>query len=230
MYKFGKADGTADGVSTVNLSDNGKAQERSAAKSAKRGRQGELTAPTLLDAIYQAVQERPNIRSAALYQEMLGDRDLAPLLPNARAFRGHVAAIRDQIDNDRWEPARMDPDDARLVLEVVGRMRQVQAPYEARQRELLLDESSDPRGRRILAEQMARMQEKGLMPFWVTPRVAKWIARLRRWIPDLEGAGAYVLPAWWYAAREARGASTADLDEKMAEIAARRWRKKESDE
>jgi hypothetical protein len=210
--------------------DSGKVIGDKAAMSAKTGRQGETLDPRLIDAIYREVQQRPTIKSAALYREMTADRELAPLLPNERAFRGHVADARRHIEHGRWSPVDADDEEARLVLPVIGRMRQVQEPLNARAHELLADETTDPRGRRVLAEQVARMQQKGLMPFWVTPRVAKWIARLRRWIPDLEGAGDYVLPAWMYAAREARGAPFDDLDEKMAEIAARHWRRKGTEE
>jgi hypothetical protein len=210
--------------------ESGKVMVGKAARSAKSGRQGERTDADVLDYIYAALQSRPNLKAAELHREMEADDRWRPLLPELRAFRGHVAETRQHIEQGRWSPAEANDEEARLVLPVIGRMREVEAPYLARQRELIADETGDPRSRRVLAEQVARMEEAGLMPFWVTPRVAKWIARLRRWIPDLEGAGDYVFPAWQYAAREARGAPTHDLDQKMAEIAARHWRGKGSEE
>jgi hypothetical protein len=41
-------------------------------------------------------------------------------------------------------------------------------------------------------------------------------------------AGDYVLPATWYAAREARGESTHDLDVEMAAVAGKHWKKEQT--
>ena len=116
---------------------------------------------------------------------------------------------------------------SRYITPAIGRMREVDKPYRERIARLLADETTDPRGRAILANQMERMEASNLSPYWPTPRVAKWIARLRRWLPDLEGAGDYILLATWYAAREARNAPTDDLDARMAAIAARHWQGEE---
>ena len=186
----------------LNPDDSGKVRGGKAARSAKSGRQGQRTDRSMLDRIYAAVQERPTIRAAELYREMDADEALRPLLPELRAFRGHVAQARERIDRDRWQPAdEPNPDDARLVLEVLGRLALVQ-------------------------EGMSRWRgpdDEPMRPDWVTPRIAKWIIRLRHWIPGQAGAGDYLEPARMYAARELRGGPTDDLDDIVAKIAGRSW-------
>jgi hypothetical protein len=183
--------------------DSGKVLVGKAARSAKSGRQGERTDADVLDYIYQALQSRPKLKAAQLHREMEADDRWRPLLPELRAFRGHVATTRQQIDHGRWSPVDADDEEARLVLPVLGRLNAVQEA------------------------QLAKRGWEPWPPVQVTPRVAKWIARLRRWLPDQEGAGDYMEPALLYAAREAREAPTDDLDEIVAKIAGRSWPSKE---
>ena len=159
-----------------------------AARLAKSGKQGERTPPELLDHIAEEVFWHPQIKAAQLYAELLRDSQWSALLPNARAFRGHVAAARERLDTGRWSPVDANDEEARLVLPVLGKLQ--------------------------------RPEHLG-PDFSISPRVAKWVARLRRWLPDLEGAGDYLIPAVLYADRIARGAPTDDLDATMAKQSAR---------
>jgi hypothetical protein len=170
--------------------DSGKVPNPKAARSAKEGKQGERTEPAVIDHIAEQLFQRPSLRSAPLYREMLADDIWRPLLPNERAFRGHVARARERLDRGRWSPVDASDEEARLVLPVLG-----------------------------------RLQRDGYIStqYSISPRTAKWIARLRRWVPDLKGAGDYLIPAIKYADRVERGARTDDLDAILARQAARAW-------
>jgi hypothetical protein len=76
---------------------------------------------------------------------------------------------------------------------------------------------------RLVLPVLGRLQrEEHMGPrLWVTPRTAKWIARLRRWDLKGWGAGNYLLTAVAYADRVERGADTRDLDLAVGEAAAR---------
>lgn len=167
----------------LNHADSGKVSATQAARLAKSGKQGERTPPQLLDHIADELFRRPQIKAAQLYAELLNDAQWSPLLPNPRAFRGHVAGARERLEQGRWSPVNADDEEARLVLPILGKLQ--------------------------------RPEHLG-PDFSVTPRIAKWIARLCRWAPDLEGAGEYLLYAIHYADRIERGAVTDDLDARIA--------------
>ncbi len=59
--------------------------------------------------------------------------------------------------------------------------------------------------------------------FAISPRTAKWIARMRRWLPDDGGPLDYLMLANRYADRVTRGVPANDLDQIAARIAAKGW-------
>jgi hypothetical protein len=225
MYKSGKVNEAAEGLSALNRTASGKVVVPNAERSAKSGRQGERTDPKVEDAIYAALVDRPQMKSAALYREFEDDPDLAPLLPGLRAFRGLVAGIREHLDRGRWEPAQMvRDDDAQLVLEVIGAATAADYPRWEGTRQLLEDETDPAEHRALLAKYAARVPNV-LEPYWPTPRVAHWIARVRRWVPGLQNPTDYIWLAVRYAAREAREDETGDLDRELAGLVSSQWPK-----
>lgn len=63
--------------------------------------------------------------------------------------------------------------------------------------------------------------ERQKLDFWFDPRIAGWVARIRRWLPTIEvtdqSADHFHLLAVFYADRSERGARCDDLDDLVAE-------------
>jgi hypothetical protein len=195
--------------------ESGNVYRGKAARSAKLGRQGERTEPAVIDHIAQELLSRPDLRSAQLYREMLGDEQWRALLPNQRAFRGHVAAARERLDRGIWSLPAADDEEVRLVLRVLGDVRERIAAGEGSLHWVGRVAPKTHQHIRITVTGAA-----GGLP--ISPRQAHWMARLRRWIPRLPPVLLFVMAAQ-YADRVARAAPTDDLDELMAQYATQDW-------